>query len=113
MDSRKTTNHATLLLVLLSASMMAASTLDLRTARAIGPPRGSTIVQAPSCVAPPSGMVSWWPGDGNADDIQGGNNGTLQGGATFGTGEVGQGFSLNGTSAYVSVPDNANLYPSG
>src|SRR5437899_5165224 len=23
----------------------------------------------PTCVAPPSGMVSWWPGDGNANDI--------------------------------------------
>src|SRR5439155_8470225 len=32
----------------------------------------------PTCVTPPSGMVSWWPGDGNANDIQGGNNGTLQ-----------------------------------
>src|SRR5262245_25202381 len=26
---------------------------------------------SPACVAPPSGLVSWWPGDGNANDIQG------------------------------------------
>jgi hypothetical protein len=30
------------------------------------------------CLAPPSGLVSWWPGDGNASDIQSGNDGTLQ-----------------------------------
>src|SRR5204863_85354 len=23
-----------------------------------------------SCTPPPAGMVSWWPGDGNADDIK-------------------------------------------
>src|SRR5262249_36974468 len=38
---------------------------------------------SPACVTPPSGMVAWWPGDGNANDIQGSNNGTLQNGATF------------------------------
>ena len=26
-----------------------------------------------SCVTPPSGLVSWWPGDGNAVDIEDGN----------------------------------------
>ena len=56
-------------------------------------------------------MVSWLPGDGNANDIQGSNHGTLQGGATFVPGKVGQAFSFNGTDAYVRVPDNANLYP--
>src|SRR5213078_3452910 len=30
----------------------------------------------PQCVAPPSGLVAWYPGEGNAFDIQGGNNGT-------------------------------------
>ncbi len=64
-----------------------------------------------SCVTPPSGMVSWWPGDGNANDIQGGNDGSLQNGATFAAGKVGQSFSFNGTDAYVRIPDNANLYP--
>jgi Concanavalin A-like lectin/glucanases superfamily/Carboxypeptidase regulatory-like domain/PQQ enzyme repeat len=66
-----------------------------------------------TCTPPPANMVSWWPGDSNAQDIQGSNNGSLQGGATFAPGEVGQAFSFNGTTAYVSVPDNANLYPSG
>jgi hypothetical protein len=46
--------------------------------------------------------VNWWPGDGNADDIQGNNNGTLQGGVTFVPGLVGQAFSFNGANGSVS-----------
>ena len=61
-----------------------------------------------SCVAAPPNMVSWWPGDGNANDIQGGSNGTLQGTAKFASGEVAQAFSFNATSDYVSIPHNDN-----
>jgi hypothetical protein len=65
-----------------------------------------------SCDPPPSGLVSWWAGDGNALDIESTNNGTLQGGATdTNTGEVGQAFGFNGSTAYVSIPDNATLRP--
>lgn len=53
--------------------------------------------------------MSWWPGDGNATDIVGGNDGTLQGGATFVPGLVGQAFSFDGVDDYVLVPDAANL----
>jgi hypothetical protein len=59
--------------------------------------------------AVPAGITSWWPGEGNANDILGSNNGTLQGGATFAPGEVGQAFSFNGTSAYVSIPYSSSL----
>jgi hypothetical protein len=62
-----------------------------------------------SCTPPPPGMVSWWPGDGNANDIRGGNNGTLENGATFATGLVAQAFSFDGTDQFVQVPDNANI----
>jgi hypothetical protein len=66
------------------------------------------MTSAPSnCAADPSGMVAWWPGNGNANDIQGINNGTLIGGATFASGIVGQAFSLNGSTAYVQVPDSS------
>src|SRR5436309_5487233 len=67
----------------------------------------------PTCTPPPAGMVSWWPGDGDAKDIQDGNDGTLQGGATFANGKVGSAFSLNGTSAYVEIPDSTNLSITG
>lgn len=66
---------------------------------------------SPVCVTPPSGMVSWWPGDGNANDIQDGNNGTLQNGATFAAGKVGQAFSFDGVNDFVQVPHNSNLDP--
>ena len=32
---------------------------------------------AQDCFPAPEGLVSWWPGDGNADDINDGNAGTL------------------------------------
>src|SRR5712692_3427355 len=53
------------------------------------------------CVEPPAGLVSWWPADGNADDIAGGNDATLMGGATFAPGKVGQAFFLDGIDAFV------------
>lgn len=62
-----------------------------------------------SCTPRPSSMVSWWPGDGNADDIIGTNNGTLQNGATFADGKVGRAFSLDGTNDYVEIPHSDSL----
>lgn len=59
----------------------------------------AALVTAETCVQPPSGLISWLPGDGNAKDIVGTNDGTLQDGATFGTGLVGQAFSFDGTSS--------------
>lgn len=55
---------------------------------------------AQTCLPPPAGLVSWWPGDGDANDIIGGNNGTLVGGVTYGTvlqGNVSQAFSFSGS----------------
>src|SRR5215467_8036394 len=57
------------------------------------------------CTPPPSGIVSWWPGDGNANDIQGGNDGTLVNGATFAPGIVDQAFSFDGINDYAQAPD--------
>src|SRR5205814_839663 len=34
-------------------------------------------VSLPDCVSAPGGLVGWWPGDGNANDIFGTNNGIL------------------------------------
>jgi len=55
-----------------------------------------TLAAAQICVEPPAGLVGWWPGDGNANDITGTNNGTLQGNVTFTAGKVEQGFSFDG-----------------
>ncbi len=66
---------------------------------------------AAQCVTPPSGLVSWWPGEDNANDIQGSNHGTLQNGATFATGLVNQAFSFDGVNDFVSIPHNPALQP--
>jgi len=54
------------------------------------------------------GLVALWPGEGNANDVVGTNNGTLVGGAGFAPGDVGQAFSFDGTS-YASIPDSSSL----
>ncbi|MDT7781567.1 MAG: hypothetical protein QOC99_4079, partial [Acidobacteriota bacterium] len=58
----------------------------------------------PTCASPPSQMVSWFPAEGNANDVQGGNNGTLQNGTTFAPGKVGQAFSFDGVDDYINTP---------
>jgi len=65
--------------------------------------------QTTSCLQPPAGMVSWWPGDGHTQDIQGGNDGTLENGTIYSNGKVGQAFSFDGVDDFVLVPDNYNL----
>ena len=65
-----------------------------------------------SCFPPAAGLFGWWPGEGNANDIQGINNGTLQGGASAtAVGIVGQAFSFDGTNSYVQIPNNVALQP--
>jgi uncharacterized repeat protein (TIGR01451 family)/CSLREA domain-containing protein len=73
----------------------------------------TTQVNTATCTPPPAGMVAWYPGDGNADDIQGPTfeNGGLQGGATFAPGKVGQAFSLDGVDDLVVVPSTTALEP--
>ena len=67
--------------------------------------------QHPACVAPPDNLVAWYAGDGNANDIALGNNGTLQGGVTSAPGIVGQAFNLNGTDAFVQAPNASAIDP--
>ena len=64
----------------------------------------SSAIYAQNCVVPPLGLVSWWPGDGNANDIVGINPGALQNGATFVTGQVEQAFRFDGMDDFVKVP---------
>ena len=61
------------------------------------------------CVLPPAGLVAWWPGEGNADDVAGTNNGVLVGGTTFAQGEVGQSFSFDGNNQCVRIPHGSSL----
>ena len=62
-----------------------------------------------ACITPPADMISWWPGDGTANDIMDANNGTLEGGATFAAGKVDQAFSFDGVDDYVNSGSGDNL----
>ena len=54
---------------------------------------------------PPSGLVSWWGGEGNANDPAGDASGVLYRGVTFAPGKVGQCFAFDGRNSGVNVPD--------
>ncbi|HEX5218115.1 MAG TPA: LamG-like jellyroll fold domain-containing protein [Verrucomicrobiae bacterium] len=64
------------------------------------------------CFSAPSGLVGWWPGDGNATNVLGTNNGSLQGGAiATNFGMVDRTFSFDGTNGYVQVPNSTLFQP--
>jgi hypothetical protein len=63
----------------------------------------ATVTPASACYAQPSGLVSWWKGDGDATDHMGNNNGTLVNGAGFALGQVNDAFSFNGSNQYVLI----------
>ncbi len=58
-----------------------------------------------SCVPAPQGLVSLYKGEQNALDSGSDNHGTLQNGATFAVGKVGQAFSLDGVDDRILVAD--------
>ena len=76
----------------LTNSLGAASTLPI-----------TLTVTNTGCVAPPAGLVHWWPGSGYLDDIVGGKNASLVGSAAYVPGLVGQAFGV-GSGGYVDVP---------
>jgi hypothetical protein len=76
------------------------------------PPHSNLSARAQTgCVTPPAGMVGWWPGDGDANDIVGSNPGTMENGATFAAAKVGQAFSLDGGASIVRVANASSLEP--
>jgi hypothetical protein len=61
------------------------------------------------CLPAPPGLVGWWPGNGNALDETGCDNGTLTGPVAYAPGEVGQGFLFGGIGAAIKVGYATNL----
>lgn len=61
------------------------------------------LTNSPGSLLAPSGLVNWWPADGNGVDIFGGNNATLVNAMTYGQGESGLAFQFDGVSAYLNV----------
>lgn len=55
-----------------------------------------------------AGMVSWWPGEGNASDLNNLANGTMSGGAYFSPGKA-SAFKFDGVDDYVQVGSSTSL----
>jgi hypothetical protein len=66
-------------------------------------------LMTPSTLPVQEGLISWWPGDGDAADSADGNDGTLQGGTGFAPGKVGQAFRLDGLDDRINVGNAPNL----
>jgi hypothetical protein len=66
------------------------------------------------CASNSSGVIGYWPLEGNANDASGmGNNGSVLGDAAFTQGISGQGLALDGLDDSVLVPDSTSLNPTG
>jgi hypothetical protein len=61
-----------------------------------------------TCLPPPSGLVSWWPGDHNENDIVDGNNPIAVSEVTLVPAEVLDGFTF-GSNGYIEIPAASNL----
>jgi len=77
----------------------------LETLHVPPPTPTSTPTPTPTPIPPIPGPVSWWPGDGNAEDIAGSNAGVLKGDTTFIPGKAGQAFSFDGAGDYIDMGD--------
>lgn len=71
----------------------------------------SSSVVAQPCVAPASGLVSWWPADRNTADIVGTNSGSREGVTTYAQGKTGSAFSFTGINDDVIVSGGNDLNP--
>jgi hypothetical protein len=63
----------------------------------------SQLTNAPGSILAPTGLVNWWPADGNAVDIFSGNNGTPEGAFAYTSGESGLAFKFDGTTTVLTV----------
>ncbi len=64
------------------------------------------------CINPPPKMISWWPGDGSASDIQNDNDATTQNGTTYNVGIVGPAFLFDGFDDFVDAGNDPSLHVS-
>ncbi len=62
-----------------------------------------------TCLIPPPGLVSWWPGDADASDVAGENHGLPLDDATYAPGKVGLAFRFDGADDGVQVADHSSL----
>lgn len=67
---------------------------------------GPVEIPASTCIPAPSGLVSWWPGDGNAHDYAYVHDGYLMNGTSFSPGIVDQAFKFEPEGWAASNADN-------
>ncbi len=91
--------------VLLSSGAAEASDVDAA-------PGAGVSLEPPQCTDPPAGLISWWPFDESsgwiAEDIQGGNDGTLNG-PSWMAGYVAGALDFDGVADHVKVPHHSSL----
>ena len=72
-------------------------------------PPTPTPTPATSCLQPPANLTAWYAGDGNTNDLKGGDSGTFDPGrVTFAAGKVAQAFQFNGTGPVTVVDQSAH-----
>ncbi|MBK6749024.1 MAG: carboxypeptidase regulatory-like domain-containing protein [Acidobacteria bacterium] len=76
---------------------------------------GSSGICKPTAAAPPSGLVAWWGGDGDArDQTQYDHDGVQAYGPFYSVGKVGQAFNFDGVAGhYVEVAGNGAPFDPG
>ncbi len=99
-------------LTLTNVQLTNAGTYSLSISNTYGSTNSSNAtltVTAPVCDPPPTNLVGWFAGEGNALDNIGGNIGSPIGSLAYVPGKVGQAFSFDGSTAGVSFPASSNL----
>jgi RHS repeat-associated protein len=66
-------------------------------------------VGVPCAVEAPSGVVGWWPGNGDPRNLISGVAGIPVGGLTYGPGAVALGFQFDGSNDFLQVPASPAL----
>lgn len=59
-----------------------------------------------NCVPVHAGLIAWWAGNGNANDLVGANDGTAVGGVGFTNGRYAQAFDFDGIDDGINIPDS-------
>ncbi|MDQ3815806.1 MAG: LamG domain-containing protein [Armatimonadota bacterium] len=92
-----------------SWSYLSLGVLSLASGMALVSLAQDTPPDAQNCIAPPPGLVGWWPGNADANDLTDKNNGRMHGAATLAAGHVGQAFSFGGQDSVLHIPASEDL----
>jgi len=85
-------------------------TLQLRASDGLASAFDRVEVRAGSlCTETPTGLVGWWPANGDASDAVNGGPSVLASGATWAAGRVGQAFAFDGVNDAVEIPGSPAL----